>query len=661
MYELTFHRGKFCLKNLSPLANGGWKACCPIHEDRRPSLVIYPDERHPGYVVVRCMAGCETQAVEAFIADAARPSAYGTGGGGRRTQIGPVRNASPVRPSNADFRHPDARKEPPRLETGNQNVKQQEAQTSYVYFNAVGKRYMRVVRREPGKRFHVEHWDEPAGGWRPGGPPTGTRGVYRLHEALASAGDAPIFIVEGEKDVDRLWAEGLAATCNVSGAGKWRDEYSPLLTDRRVVLIPDNDEPGRAHMNQVAASLQRYTSQIHWFEPPGVPEKGDISDWFDAGHTAAELIAAAVPAPTRRGKVIMERLSDVKPSEIDWIWPGRIAAGKITLLCGHPQLGKSFLTLAVAACLTQGWPLPVPHCDDPAAIGYADNQVPGSVAVLSSEDNAADTIVPRLMANGGDLSRVFHIRGMRIVERPSEAVRTASESRPTSAAERIVCLSEDVESIADALRTLENPRLLVIDPISAYLGDVDANRNEAVRSLLARIGGLAESLKIGVVLINHLRKSVASAHTLHQAIGSLAFTAMARLVQFVVADPDTPQGSVLVTAKSNISLPAPALKYHIDEGRISWDAFDPEFNLNDALTSTRTDRGASAAKIAAALDAHLGEQQLPVLELYDWAEQNGFGLSNLKVAKAMLGIKSRKVGKQWYWSRPENSAEIQQE
>ncbi len=130
---------------------------------------------------------------------------------------------------------------------------------------------------------------------------------YRLPDLLAST-PRIVFIPEGEKDVDRLYSLGFVATCNVGGAGKWRDEYSEFLRGRPVVLLPDNDETGRQHSQSVAASLDGIAQSVKWLELPGLSDKGDVSDWLDDGGTPEllrELVGTAdgVPKPKPRERV----------------------------------------------------------------------------------------------------------------------------------------------------------------------------------------------------------------------------------------------------------------------------------------------------------------------------------------------------------------------
>ncbi|MDN7131983.1 toprim domain-containing protein [Halomonas sp. MC140] len=117
-----------------------------------------------------------------------------------------------------------------------------------------------------------------------------TQVPYRLPELLARPND-PVFVVEGEKDVDRLVAFGLLATCNAAGAGKWTEAHSQPLGNRRVIVLPDNDEAGRDHAEKVRTSLEAAGAQVRVVALPGLPAKGDVSDWLDSGGNRESLLA----------------------------------------------------------------------------------------------------------------------------------------------------------------------------------------------------------------------------------------------------------------------------------------------------------------------------------------------------------------------------------
>lgn len=158
-----------------------------------------------------------------------------------------------------------------------------------------GEKRMTVSRRNRmrfGDRVEADDQRE----WQPGlggAKPT----LYRLPELLASAADLPIFIVEGEKDVETLRAWGLTATCNFGGAGTWRQEYAVHFAGRTVIVIPDNDPVGGAHAADVVQTVFPKAASVKVLDLPGLPDKGDVTDWAEAGGTKADLLRLAGDAP----------------------------------------------------------------------------------------------------------------------------------------------------------------------------------------------------------------------------------------------------------------------------------------------------------------------------------------------------------------------------
>jgi hypothetical protein len=148
---------------------------------------------------------------------------------------------------------------------------------TYDYFDELGVLLYQVVRLEP-KSFR-QRQPRPEGGWR--WDMQGARRVlYRLPELLAAPLERNVFIVEGEKDADALAATGRIVTTNVGGAGKWRPEYDEPFRDRRVVILPDNDEAGRDHAEGIRVRLSMVAESVVVKPLPGVPPKGDVSDWL---------------------------------------------------------------------------------------------------------------------------------------------------------------------------------------------------------------------------------------------------------------------------------------------------------------------------------------------------------------------------------------------
>ncbi|RLC30397.1 MAG: hypothetical protein DRH37_05445 [Deltaproteobacteria bacterium] len=166
----------------------------------------------------------------------------------------------------------------------------QVAEKVYSYHDQDGRLLYQVVKR-PGKKFSQRRPGE-GGSWIWNLKGT-DRVLYRLPELMAADPKAQVFIVEGEKDADRLHDLGLLATTSPGGAGKWKDRYSDVLKDRDVIILPDNDQPGRDHAEQVARSLNGKARSVTVVTLQDLPEKGDVSDWLDRGGTRDQLLALA--------------------------------------------------------------------------------------------------------------------------------------------------------------------------------------------------------------------------------------------------------------------------------------------------------------------------------------------------------------------------------
>ncbi len=325
-------------------------------------------------------------------------------------------------------------------------------------------------------------------------------------------------------------------------------------------------------------------------------------------------------------------LSDVKPSEVSWLWPGRIPRAKVTLLCGDPGLGKSFVTMDMAARVTRArdWP----DAQTPL-------REPGSVLVLSAEDDPGDTIRPRIEAAGGDPSRVV------VVE--------SAVGEGGSAAERGVCLDTDVAAIGRRLAEMERPRLIVIDPISAYMGQADSHNNAEVRGVLAQLARLAIRRGPAVVCVTHLNKQ-AGGKAVYRSMGSLAFTAAARMawqIARVGGGGGDDERRAMALVKSNLPCRREGMIFRIaNPGVVQWldtsvpleaDAFEETEETGDALDeAVRFLRTLLAAGPRAAAD---------VLEE---AGRSGISVVTLRRAKKFAGVRTGRDGgndprRAWRW------------
>jgi hypothetical protein len=252
-----------------------------------------------------------------------------------------------------------------------------------------------------------------------------------------------------------------------------------------------------------------------WLDYRGGDEPADTRV-LDASNTASLPNAGAL--------LKSARASTFELSAIDWLWPDRFAIGKLGILAGLPDEGKGQIFADMAARVTRGlaWP-----CDE----GHAPQ---GNVILLSAEDDPSDTVVPRLLAANADLERVEIV----------SMVRDANK-------ERMFSLVTDLALLRRKIAEVGNVTLVLIDPISAYLGvgKIDSYRNTDVRAVLAPVVELAAELKVAIIGIMHFNKKTDVTNALLRISDSLAFGATARHVYAVVDDPENKR-KLFVRAKT---------------------------------------------------------------------------------------------------------------
>ena len=236
---------------------------------------------------------------------------------------------------------------------------------SYEYKGAAGQVVLVVDRYEP-KTFRQRKPDGN-GGWQHKDVSKGLTHVpYRLADLLENP-TAPVYIVGGEKDVNNLRKLNILATCNAGGEGKWWDELTPWFKGRDVIILPDNDNTGRKHADIVRSKLAGVASRIRVVKLPGLPEKGDVSDWLkvpgNKGDKLTDLVAATAPepqplaandnAPSTWPMFTVASLPD-QFTQAPYLVKGLMNEGDAALLTGASNTGKTFVGLEMAACIACG-------------------------------------------------------------------------------------------------------------------------------------------------------------------------------------------------------------------------------------------------------------------------------------------------------------------
>ena len=496
-----------------------------------------------------------------------------------------------------------------------------EITATYDYTDAAGKLVYQNVRFTP-KDFRQRR---PNGNgdfiWNLTGV---TRTLYRLPELLEASKQDWTFITEGEKDADRLNDLGIAATTS-GNAGSWKDIFKQYFTQRLVCIAPDNNKPGRLFADKVAESLHGTAAEVRVVNLPGLDEGEDISNWLDNGGTTAKLIELVDETeafdPDCNTKLNLVSLASIDPEPIEWFWPNKIPAGAVTILAGDPGSGKSYLTHYLAAQVTRGaiW------TDCPA-----EPTIKGSVIFFADEDDRSKVIRPRLDANGADAKKVYLL----------ESVSSGDERE-------FFDIGKHISGVERALKTIKDCKLIVMDPVTAYMGPVNANSNAEVRAVLTPLALLAAKYNVTIIGINHLNKR-ADLSYMYRGLGSQAFVAQARSAWAVVVDPDDRDTRIFAPIKSNYCIEPSGLKFKIVNGVVMFES-DPWTGHVDDQGKDKTSRVDEAVKW---LEEKLSQGERLSSTLFEEAEQDGFNKDLCYRAKERLKVRARKdgFGGQWFWS-----------
>jgi AAA domain len=330
-------------------------------------------------------------------------------------------------------------------------------------------------------------------------------------------------------------------------------------------------------------------------------------------------------------------LDTITRAYVTWLWPSRIPFGKVTILEGDPERAKSVLTLDLAARVSTGTPMP-------SEIVKRD---PAGVVIVCAEDDLADTVIPRLLAHAGDLSRIASI----------------PLARDERGHVQPLMLPEHQDRLELAMRKV-NAKLLVIDPITAYLSEMINTHNDAsVRRATTPLTDLAQRTGAAIVLVRHLNKS-GELKAKYRGGGSIAFTGAARAVLVVEEHPEQPGLLVLARVKNNLAKPTPSIGYRIASEelyecpRIVWQGI-VHIDADTLLRSHDSRRDAEAREEAEELLRDLlGDGPAPVAEAKKLLAGAGISDSTIKRAKKRLRIASvrerdengKTIG--WTWRLP---------
>ena len=327
------------------------------------------------------------------------------------------------------------------------------------------------------------------------------------------------------------------------------------------------------------------------------------------------------------------RLGDVEPEPVHWLWDGYVARGKVNLFAGDPGLGKSWATLDLAARVTVGGETP-------------DRQhimEQGSVVLLTAEDGLADTVRPRIDAQGGDAQMVHVLEG--IIDADGH--------------DRLPSLVEDIDSIEQVVNA-NSAHLVIIDPLNAYTGRADSHNDAQIRRALTPLAKMAERTGAAVLVVMHLNQATLQP-ALYRVQGSIGYVGAARSVLLVVRDKTDPALRVIVPIKSNLSAAMPAVAFTItEEPALAWQGV-VEVDVAELLATALPEEQGAREAARRLLQEILSDGGVPQQDVLKEARECGISDATLRRAMKDMNVQSARIGKagrqgggHWVWNLPES-------
>jgi putative DNA primase/helicase len=342
----------------------------------------------------------------------------------------------------------------------------------------------------------------------------------------------------------------------------------------------------------------------------------------------------ALPLRAEKRRLVTRAASDIEPRDIDFLWEGRLARGKQTCIGGEPGAGKSTLTIAIIATITRGalWPC-------------GEGRAPvGSVIILSAEDDPEDVTVPRLIAAGADLTKVHIVTSVAGPDGKRSSFNLQAD---------LALLEQKIDEIGDVV-------LVIIDPVSSYMGRVDSHKNAEVRGVLEPITEMAARKRVAILSVTHFSKSGAGGKesALNRFIGSIAFVGAPRAAFAVIADAELPGRVLLLHAKTNMGRPCQGLAFRLEAvqvsglsrevARVLWEGEAVNMTANEALRAGNDTETSAKAEAEQFLYDLLASGPVPVKEVEEAAKAYGITAATLKRARASVGVRAEKRGlKEW--------------
>jgi hypothetical protein len=330
-------------------------------------------------------------------------------------------------------------------------------------------------------------------------------------------------------------------------------------------------------------------------------------------------------------------MRDLSAESVDWLWPDRLAAGKLSLLDGDPGQGKSLVSLDLVSRFTTAAPLPD---------GFRP-RAPISVVLIGAEDDVEDTTVPRLQAAGADPDRIHIFHG-----RKTEHGQVQLPAFP-----------DDCDLLADVLRTTGG-RLVIADPLMAFLSHhLCAVNDQMVRQALGPLARVADATGAAILLVRHLTKGGTGRRAIYRGSGSIAIIAAARTAFVLGRDAEETDLRLLACTKNNLSAPPPTLGFRIErteqgQPRVVW-VGEVDVTADELVVAPRRRAGEALPEARSFLEQFLQDGPAGREEIIRQARAHGIADRTLIRAKGELKVVSEQCARDghnlWYWLLPQDA------
>ena len=337
------------------------------------------------------------------------------------------------------------------------------------------------------------------------------------------------------------------------------------------------------------------------------------------------------------------RGDSIQPKRLKWLWRGRILADKLNVFSGEPDVGKGMTTVDLAARLTR-------HLDFPDGKNELDG--PKDVVFLSSEDDMEDTVVPRLIVAGADMSRIHFAQ--------------ISENSSGTLAEGIVCLDRDLPTLEEMIKLHPDTVLIIPDPVIAFLGDADPNKDKDVRPIYSKMKAFAKRLNVGWLFVNHWNKNQA-ASSINRTSGAKTMVSAPRATWMFTRSPEDPtrylmmkgKGNLAGNAKKTLAYRIVGIPYDFQNGlpidpdgvpKLVWDG-ETDHSTEDVLKDQNDPKMRHNVKAEELLAGLLRDGAMRAKDVYGAGDKEKLDDNQMQRARYKLGYVAARVDGTWYWAK----------